>query len=205
MGRWQEAEGTFKSSLGLISSYKFDTIAPSDDGGRRINKGAGMNTMRGVFHALSYGLGSYSNRLQKLIKDDADYAVKSLGVDGLSLSPSAVGLDESDFDVGELGFVGGIGSIKPPISLTKPSPEAFQFLTWAVEEIAKADCVIPGEFYTEFLKALALEGFLAEAEVVLNTGSSGLLRSRPEDSVKIIAAEDLALRLLKENEGRFVR
>ena len=203
--RWQEAEDTFKSALGLISSYNFDTIVPSDDGGKRLNKGAGMNTMRGVFHALSYGLGSYSTRLQKLLKDDAAYAVKSSADDGLSLSPSAVGLDESDFDVGELGSVGGIGGIKPPLLLKKPNSEAFKFLTWAVEEIAKSDCVILGDFYTELLKALALEGFLSEAEVVLNTGRSGLLRSRPADSVKIIAAEDLALRLLKENEERFVR
>ena len=150
-------------------------------------------------------MGSYSTRLQKLLKDDAAYAVKSSADDGLSLSPSAVGLDESDFDVGELGSVGGIGGIKPPLLLKKPNSEAFKFLTWAVEEIAKSDCVILGDFYTELLKALALEGFLSEAEVVLNTGRSGLLRSRPADSVKIIAAEDLALRLLKENEERFVR
>jgi len=68
----------------------------------------------------------------------------------------------------------------------------------ALEDITAVTCVVSGEFYAELLKALALKGFLSEAERVLAVGLSGLLRSHLDDSSRIAVSEDLVARLLEQ-------
>jgi pentatricopeptide repeat protein len=192
--RWSEGMDTLKSTLELITLSK-DNDSNSDKGVQK-QVGGGIMKMRGVFNSLAFALGSYSSRLQRMTKEDQEYNIVSINGDNEILESGDVNYRVITSMATKLDKSSG-GRRTP--TLQKPSPDAFRFMVNAIEEIASTHSVIHGEFYTELLKALALEGFLPEAERLLVVGKSGLLRSRLEDSVKIVASEDLVARLLQEH------
>jgi pentatricopeptide repeat protein len=149
-----------------------------------------MDTMK----SLSFAMGPYSNHVQALKREEDEE--DEFG----SLEATALDLTGSVDSVGITGIVEGTSdsSLLHKVVM-KPTKDGLYFLVSSTEHMEQVTSApIQGNFYTQLLRAVVLEGHHGLTKRMLVLRDAGKISMKEEDLVRVKPIEDIARRALAQ-------